>query len=163
MSHRYTSVALSLLLLFGLLSGCGEKENPAESGEFGEISGTVTLVGTWPETGDVQVSAWTTLRDGQPYMVPGAKTEPLDAPDGGTVDYALIGVSKGTYLAVTLGWRDPANPMGGKVLGVHWAKADSVGVDSQGKIAVTPSPIEVSAAKMVWTDIDMKANLDIAP
>ena len=158
-------IVCAAIILFGFLAGCDEDDGPAEGEEFGEISGTITFAGTWPSTGDVQVSIWSRLsEDGQPFMAPDGKTEPLARPEGNTIAYKIQELSKGTYLAVTLGWRDPNNPMaGGKVLGVYWAQADSVGVDSEGLIAVTPTPIEISDDKLVWSNIDIKANLDIVP
>jgi len=52
----YMLITLSVIVLSGFLTGCSEDDNPAEPEQFGEISGTVAFVGTWPSTGDVQVS-----------------------------------------------------------------------------------------------------------
>ena len=155
---RYTMIMLfAATVLSALLAGCGEDESPVEAEKFGQISGTITFVGTWPSGGDVQVSIWASFPPAGP---PAAATEPL-AP-GETVAYEIPGLSKGTYPAVTVGWRDPNNPMGGKILGIYWAQSDSLGVASDGSLA-TPISIEISDAQLDWSNVDIKANLDIAP
>ena len=164
--QRYSVIAIWLVIIaLGALMGCSEDDSPTETSEFGEVSGTITFVGTWPSAGDVQVSIWSQLsEDGQPFMAPDRNTEPLARPEGNTAAYKIQELSKATYLAVTVGWRDPDNPMaGGKVLGVYWAQADSVGADREGLIAVTPTPIEISDDRLVWSNIDIKANLDVVP
>ncbi len=159
MGRHNMLVVFILITLLPLLYGCSEDKKPTDGGEFGEISGTVTFVGTWPSTGEVQVSIWSTWPPAGP---PAAATDPLTA---GTAvqSYKIEGLSKGTYTAVTVGWRDPANPAGAKVLGIYWEKSDSLGVDSNGNPTVQPMPIEVSEGKLVWSNVDIKADLDIVP
>ena len=152
-------IAMTLVVVvFGFIAGCGKDESPAKTEQFGTISGTVTFVGTWPSTGDVQVSIWVNW----PPAGPAAATDPLTSRE--TIQsYKMEGLSKGTYSAVTVGWRDPAKPSGAKILGVYWAQSDSLGVDSTGRPTVQPIPVEISEDHLVWSDIDIKANLDIAP
>lgn len=156
---RYGMVmTLVVVVSLGFFAGCGEDENPATTEKFGEVSGTVTLVGTWPSIGDVQVSIWVSWPPAGP---PAAATDPL-TPGEARQTYTIEGLSKGTYSAVTVGWRDPTNPAGAKVLGLYWERSDSVGVSASGPPA-QPIPIEISDAKLVWSNIDIKANLDIVP
>ena len=75
----------------------------------------------------------------------------------------IEGLSKGTYPAVTVGWRDPNNPMEGRILGIYWDESDSLGVDDAGNVMVQPTSIEISDAQLDWPNLDIKANLDIAP
>ena len=151
-------ITFAVIVLSGFLTGCGEDENGVQPEQFGEISGTITFVGTWPSTGDVQVSIWTSFPPAGP---PAGATEPLAS--GEAITYKIEGLSKGTYPAVTVGWRDPTNPAGAKVLGLYWEQSDSLGVDGTGQVTVLPISIEISDATLVWSNIDIKANLDIAP
>ncbi len=152
---------LIVILVFGLIAatGCSNDNNPANAQQFGEISGKVTFVGTWPKIGDVQVSIWTSW---PPMGPPAAATDPM--PSGQNVqNYKIEGLSKGSYPVVTVGWRDPNNPAGAKVLGVYWANKDSVGVKPDGISFIgQPIPIEISDNQLVWKNIDIKANLDYA-
>ena len=153
------AITFAIVILVGFLAGCDEDEGPAEGEEFGEISGTVSFVGTWPSAGEVQVSIWASW---PPFGPPAAATDPL-TPGEATQTYKVEGLTKGTYLAVTVGWRDPNNPAGAKILGVYWAQNDDLGVDDTGQVTVQPMPIEISDDKLVWSNIDIKANLDIVP
>ncbi len=150
---------IGFLVLAAFLISCGKQENPVETEKFGEISGTVTFIGTWPQIGEVQVSAWT---DWPPMGPPAAASDPFQ-PGKNVQTYKIEGLSKGKYPVITVGWRDPSNPAGAKVLGVYWANKDSVGVKADGISFVgNPIPIEITDEKLVWTNIDMKANLDLA-
>ena len=158
---RYHSIfaVFMLLALLPSLLGCGEDEGPFDGEKFGEVSGTVTFVGTWSSTGAVQVSIWTVW---PPIGAPAAATDPL-AVGSAVQSYKIEGLSKGTYTAVTVSWRDPANPAGAKVLGIYWERSDSLGVDGNGNPTVQPMPIEVSDEKLVWSNADIRADLDIVP
>ena len=147
---------LCVLLVF--LVGCGD-DNPAESGEFGRLSGTVEFVGTWPEKGNVEVSVWASWPPAGP---PAAYSEPF-SPGEAMQAYGVEGLSKGTYAAVTVSWRDPIDPAGAKVLGFYWEGGNSLGVDERGMPVGQPLPIEISDDKLEWSGVDIKANLDIAP
>lgn len=154
-------IALLLIIPFLVLAfaACSDENNPAETEKFGEISGTVTFVGTWPQVGDVQVSVWTSW---PPMGPPAAASDPLTKGQN-VQSYKIEGLSKGTYPVVTVGWRDPSNPAGAKVLGVYWANKDSVGVAADGiTLTVQPIAIEISDNKLVWNNVDIKANLDLA-
>ncbi|MFH1009087.1 MAG: hypothetical protein V1800_16560 [Candidatus Latescibacterota bacterium] len=154
---RRLLLMLVAVALSGFLAGCSEDNNPAGGDDFGEVSGTITFTGTWPTTGDVQVSIWTSFPPAGP---PAGATDPLAA--GDLIAYKIEGLSKGTYQAVTVGWREATNPAGAKVLGIYWAY-NELGVDDKGLPTVNPVPVEISDAKMDWSGIDMMANLDIAP
>lgn len=159
MSCGAKSLALWTLVVLALLAGCSEKENPAESGDYGDLSGTIHFVGEWPETGDVQVSVWASWPPAGP---PAAATDPF-TPGQTSATYRIEGLAKATYVAVTVGWRDPAHAAGGKVLGVYWEEADSLGVDPSGVLTVQPTPIQIAEGSLVWTDVDLKADLGIVP
>jgi hypothetical protein len=146
---------------------CEEDDNPTGSGPTtGSVSGTVSFTGTWPSIGDVQVSIYSTLvtPPGVPGGPPDAFTDPLDpATDFPTYDYTLAGLDPGDYAAIFVGWRDPANPPGAKLIGVYWVHVDSLG------IAVTglpkdpgPAPVSIQAGDKL-TDLDIVADLDLAP
>jgi len=153
---------MTLLLAGALMAfvACSDDENPVQQEEFGEVSGTVTLVGTWPATGDIQISIWTSY---PPMGPPDAFTEPLPQPANNMLTYKIEGLAKGTYGMLTAGWRDPNDPAGAKILGVYWAKADSLGVDQNGIPVVTPLEIVIADGSMHHTNINLKANLDIIP
>jgi hypothetical protein len=152
--------ALPCLVLMAFFVACSEDENPVQTEQFGEVSGTVTFVGTWPSIGDVQVSMWTSWPPAGPPAAASAKF----ASGMAKQTYKIEGLNKGTYQVVTVGWRDPANPAAAKVLGIYWARNDSLAVDGTGRQlqGVQPIAIEISDAKLKWTNVDIKANLDIA-
>lgn len=157
-------VKLASLLGFTLFilaaTACKDDNNPVAVQEFGEITGKVNFVGTWPQTGEVQVSIWASWPPAGP---PAAATDAIPA-DVSSFDYKIEGLSKGMYPVVTVGWRDPSNPAGAKVLGIYWDQTDSLGVDGLGNPIVAPEEIkaiEIKDGQMVFTNIDIKANLDI--
>ncbi|MCK5380752.1 MAG: hypothetical protein KAJ81_04725 [Candidatus Latescibacteria bacterium] len=155
---RRLLITFAVIVLSGFLAGCSDDGNPAGGEQFGEVSGTVTFTGTWPTTGDVQVSIWASFPPAGP---PAGATDPLAS--GDVVAYKIEGLNKGTYAAITVGWRDPTNPAGAKILGIYWAETDSLGVNAVGAPTATAVSIEISDAQMDWSAIDMTANLDIAP
>ena len=158
MKRHNLMMLLAVLSVGLLLLGCSKDDNPVKTEEFGEISGTVTFVGTWPQTGEIQVSIWASW----PPMGPPAAASTAFQSGQNVQTYKIDGLSKGTYPVVTVGWRDPNNPAGAKVLGVYWANKDSVGVADDGiTLTVQPIAIEISDNKLVWNNIDIKANLDI--
>lgn len=137
-------------------TGC-DSDNPTQTQQFGEISGTVTFIGSWPSVGEIQVSAWTSW---PPTGPPAAASDPLQK--GVNVqNYKLEGLQKGTYQVITVGWRDPSNPAGAKVIGVYWEQADSLGVDANGNMTVAAKAIVIDENSMVHSNINIKANLDI--
>lgn len=140
-----------------MVAGCSDDDNPAAAQQFGEVSGKVVFVGTWPQAGDIQVSIWASWPPAGP---PAAATDPL-SPGVMEQNYKIEGLNKGNYPVVTVGWRDPNNPAGAKVIGIYWANSDSLGVDAAGNPTVQPSAIEIADGKMVWENINIKANLDI--
>jgi hypothetical protein len=158
MKTRILAMTIILSLLFIL--NCSKDNNSTNSEQFGSISGIVTFTGTWPSTGDIQVSIWASW---PPQGPPAEATDPLT--QGQSKTFKIEGLSKGTYPVVTAGWRDPANPAGAKVLGIYWSKTDSIGVDTTGNVlsSVQPTPIVISDNKLNYSNIDIKANLDIAP
>jgi len=156
MKRPITIAAILVPVLLAFFAGCG-KDNPVNPEKFGEISGTVKFVGAWPQMGDVQVSIWASWPPAGP---PAAATDPL--PAGNNVQtYKIGGLSLGSYPVVTVGWRDPAKPAEAKILGVYWANSDSVGIGPSGFPNVPTIPIEISDNKLVWKNIDIKADLDL--
>jgi hypothetical protein len=129
--------------------------------QFGEISGSVNFVGTWPTNGEVQVSLWATWPPAGPPAAATSAFTPITPPQ--SVSYKIQCLNKGTYPVMTVGWRDPANPRGAKVLGIYWANNDSLAVDSTGNMlpGVQPLPITVSDAKMNWSNVNIKADASI--
>lgn len=158
--RHYSLVTMFVLpILFLSLTECTKNKSTTETEKYGEVSGTVTFVGTWPSFGNVQVSIWTSLPATGP---PAAATENL-TPDVATQTYKIEGLSKGTYPALLVSWRDPANPAGAEILGIYWAQSDSLGVNENGQVIVEPISIEISDENLVYSDTNIKANLDIAP
>lgn len=153
--NRKSIFYVMIVLAFAAFMGCSDDNNPVKAPEFGTVSGRVTFVGAWPATGDVQISIWTSW----PPAGPPAKASDVIAKGTMVYDYKLEGLNKGEYKALTVGWRDPANPSGAKVLGLYWANADSSGVSAAPPFYATPSTINVNDAKMEWANINMKADL----
>jgi hypothetical protein len=147
---------MSGLLFIAFILGCSEKNNPVESQTAGEISGTITFVGTWPATGNVQVSMWTSW----PPAGPPAAFSSVLTPGVATQTYKISGLNNGPYSVITVGWRDPADPTGAKVIGVYTGN-DILGVDCKGQFTLPALPIEISDSQRKVANVNMRANLDI--
>jgi hypothetical protein len=147
---------MSLVFLMGLMLGCSEDKNPVQSQTSGEISGTLTFTGTWPTKGNIQVSMWTSWPPAGP---PAAFSSPL-TPGVATQTYKISGLNKGPYSVITVGWRDPADPTGAKVIGVYSAN-DILGVDCKGQFTVQPLPVEIADGQLNFTNVNIRANLDL--
>lgn len=148
----FCALAVMALLAF---TACSDDENPVKTPDFGTVSGRVTFTGTWPSTGDVQVSIWTSW----PPAGPPAKASAVIAKGTTVYDYKLEGLNKGEYKALTVGWRDPATPTTAKVLGLFWTNSDSSGVSAAPPFYATPTTINVNDAKIEWTGVNVTADL----
>jgi hypothetical protein len=161
--------AAFLAAILAVTAGCGDDDDNPTNGdgdETGSVAGTVTFQGTWPATGDVQVSIFSTLvtPPGVPGGPPEAFTDPLDsATDFPTYHYKLEGLDPGEYAAIFVGWRDPANPTGAKLIGTYWIYPDSVGIAMSG-LPQPPGPSSITIdAGQDRTGLNIVADLDLAP
>lgn len=154
-TSRFLAV-VSVVLFLAFILGCSEEQNPVQSQTSGEISGTVTFTGTWPAKGNIQVSMWTSWPPAGP---PAAFSAPL-TPGVATQTYKISGLNKGPYSVITVGWRDPADPTGAKVIGVYTGN-DVLSVDCAGQFTFPALPIEIADGKLTVTNVDIRANLDI--
>lgn len=129
--------------------------------QFGEIAGKVNFVGTWPSKGEVQVSLWANWPPAGPPAAATAAFTQVTTPQ--SVSYKLQCLNKGNYPVLTVGWRDPLDPRGAKVLGIYWAQSDSLAVDNTGSLlpGIVPLSINVSDSKVNWSNVNIKANLSI--
>lgn len=128
---------------------CGD--NSTGTGPTGSVSGKVTFLnsGSWPASGDVQVSIYSAL---PPDLVPAGPPDSYTLPIAhGSLDYSyeLPGVDFGHYVAVFVSWRDPAVPGSARLLGMYWAYPDSLGIVSNGTkyVPKDPGPTGVSLSK----------------
>ncbi|MBI4720210.1 MAG: hypothetical protein HY770_03105 [Chitinivibrionia bacterium] len=130
----------------------------------GSVAGKVTFQGSWPSTGEVQVSIYSNLT--APYIPmgpPDAATDPITS-GSSEYNYIIAGLDKGVYTAIYVGWRDPANPAGARLLGMYWVYEDSVGISaSSGLPVAAPSSVTISSTSLNHTGLDIKADLDLAP
>ena len=161
------SVALIMLVLSAVPACDDDDDNPINPNPTtGTVSGTVTFGGTWPSTGDVQVSMYSTIMNppGVPAGPPDAFTDPLNsATDFPTYNYSFEGLDPGDYAAIFVGWRDPADPPGARLIGVYWIYVDSLGIAASG-LPKPPGPSSVSVdAGDNLTGRDIVADLDLAP
>jgi len=147
----------SLVFCMVLWLGCSDEKNPVQSSTTTEISGTVTLNGVWPAKGNIQISLWTSWPPAGP---PAAFSAPL-TPGVASQTYKISDLSKGPYAVITVGWRDPADPTGAKVIGVYSANNTLAGVDCKGDFSLAPLPVEISASNPKATNVNLVANLDI--
>ncbi len=153
------AIAVAMATLIGMLPACDDDNNPAGGGPTtGTVSGTVTFNGTWPTTGDVQISVFSTFPP--PPGPPDAFTDPI--PAAASYDYQIGGLEPGDYAAIVVGWRDPGNPSAAEILGMYWAFVDSVAVDSNGDPRGFPLPVTVEAGQ-TEDNLDITADLDVAP
>ncbi len=164
----YRAAICSLLVAAGLLIACNDDNNPTgtQTPQTATISGAVHFTGTWPSTGDVQVSIFSTLISppGVPGGPPDAFTDPLNpATDFPDYHYTLEGIDPGKYAAIFVGWRDPANPTGAKLIGTYWVYGDSLGIAANG-LPKDPGPAPVTLkAGDHRTNLNVTADLDLAP
>jgi hypothetical protein len=164
----YALTIACLATTLAVLPACDDDDDPMTPGgpTTGSVSGTVTFTGTWPSVGDVQVSIYSSIVSppGVPGGPPDGFTEPLNsATDYPTYNYTLEGLDPGDYAAIFVGWRDPADPPGAKLIGVYWVYVDSLGIAGSG-LPKAPGPATVSIdAGDNLTDLDIVADLDLAP
>ncbi len=154
---------MGLVAMMVFMVACSDDDsNPIEPSEFGSVSGAIAFTGAWPTIGDVQVSIWATWPPAGP---PSAATDPIPA-GSTTFNYKIEGLNKGTYKALTVGWRNPANPRGAKVLGLYVndaSKTGVLGVDATGQQTLeTPTALLLSDANLNLTGLDMRADLAYA-
>ena len=134
----------------------------------GTVSGTVTFEGTWPSTGDVQVSIYSALQPPLyvPTGPPDAFTDPITG-DPATYDYEFDGLDFGTYAGILVSWRDPNNPSSAQLLGMYWTYVDSVGIFDSGPFDGAPkppypTPVTVDVNNPVRENRDIRADLDLS-
>lgn len=154
---RPFAMAVALAATVGMISACNDDNNPTMP-TTGSLSGTVTFQGTWPTTGQVQVSLFATL---PPMGPPDAYTDPITP--GTSYAYRFDGIDPAAYAGIVVGWLDPNLPPGSeKILGMYWADEDSVAVDVSGNPQVAPKSVTVVAGQNKG-GLNMVANLDVAP
>lgn len=163
------SAALITLALSTVPACDDDDDNPINPNPTtGTVSGTVTFDGTWPSTGDVQVSIYSTLQP--PLYVPTGPPDAFTDPIAGspaTYDYEFSGLEFGTYAGILVSWRDPVNPSGAQLLGMYWTYVDSVGIYDSGPFDGAPkppypTPVTVDASNAVRDNLDIRADLDLS-
>jgi hypothetical protein len=163
--NRFLQFSLILAVAgMATLGGCSDDESPAGP-TTGSVAGKVTFQGTWPATGDIQVSIYSNLSP--PYIPmgpPDAFTNPIVP--GSEYNYTIAGLDPGTYTAIYVGWRDPTAPPGpgsNALLGMYWIHADSVGIGSMGAPVVPPTSVSITSSNLNRMGLDITANLELAP
>ncbi|MCB0288391.1 MAG: hypothetical protein KDE57_17140 [Calditrichaeota bacterium] len=159
-------IGVGMVVGFIFFGGCSDDDPTAP--DTGSVSGTVTFVGTWPASREVQVSIYQNLS--APYI-------PMAAPDGftdpiasgtTTYNYTLEGLEKGTYTAIYVSARDPQNPAATQLIGMYWQFTDSVGVfpTPQGNLpdqAFGPKSVTIDNDNIDLTGLNIVANLNYSP
>ncbi len=114
-SLRTAGVLCAVLVAFA--TSCGGDDGPAagDPANTGSVSGTVTFMGSWPATGDVQVAVYSSLPPAGP---PDGYTNPL-GPNINTYNYTIAGLDPGVYEGVIVSWRDPGDPLSSVVIGQY--------------------------------------------
>lgn len=152
----YSAALVAAIATAGALTACDDDDPAAPT--TGSISGTVIFEGTWPTTGQVQVSLFAEF---PPTGPPDAFTDPITP--GATYTYRFDGLDPATYPAIVVSWLIfPPTPGSEEILGMYWADEDSVAVDGNG----TPQVMPVAVTVMAGDDkksLDITANLDVAP
>lgn len=154
------TVAILILISIALVLSCSDSTTAPNTGS---ISGTVTFVGNWPSTGEVQVSVYQSLQ--APFIPTGPPEQATDALTATTsYNFNFEGLDKTSYAAIFVGWRDPANPAAARLLGMYWANTDSVGINPQTGLPLQqPTPVTIDDNNIDVTGINITANLNLAP
>lgn len=154
-------LALGIVAVLALTPGCSDNTTAPATGA---VSGTVSFSGTWPASGDIQVSIYSNLNP--PYIPmgpPDGFTDPIPGPVV-SFDYTLNGLAMGDYTAVYVSWRDPQNPANSRLLGMYWMTTGDSGIDpSNGAPKAPPTPVTIDASHLVQSSLDITADLDLAP
>lgn len=166
----FGALAVAIAAIMAVIPACDDEDTPTNTGPTtGSVSGTVTFEGTWPSTGDIQVSIYSTLAP--PYYVPMGPPDAFTDPIAGspaTYDYSMTGLDFGTYAGVYVSWRDPTNPSNAKLLGMYWVYVDSLGiVDDGSMLDGTPKPpypatLTLNAGNAVHSGLDIRADLELS-
>ncbi len=144
-----------IILLFiavVLMISCEEEEELPESGI---LSGTVSFIGTWPDTGTVFLSIqndWPPT--GAPYALEVITEESVT---NNQYTFSFTDVAFGTYGALAVSWEDPNddNPATNQhILGAYGATAKAYFMDADS--------IAVSAENAEHTGLDFQADLALA-
>jgi len=165
---RHFFLFLAMMAVSTMVSSCGE-DDPADPAGAASVEGNVTFVnsGSWPATGDVQVSIYSFLPvDLVPDGPPDAYTNPI-APGSNEYSFKLQGLDEGQYAAIYVSWRDPAVPGSATLLGMYWTFVDSVGVASDGVRVIPKAPgpvfLNLTGAARNQANLDIVADLGLAP
>lgn len=158
------SVLAMFLVLPALFNACGDEDDPARVPATGSVAGTVTFLGEWPSSGDVQISIYSALSSPWvPMGPPEAFTDPIQGSPA-QYQYKLDGLDKATYAAIYVSWRDPQNPGASRLLGMYWAFPDSVGISGQSGLPVEqPASVTINDANLNHSNLDITADLGLAP
>jgi hypothetical protein len=158
-AFSFAALMVACLLTLGLISACDDDDDPTgPAATTGSISGTVTFLGTWPASGNVQVSVYSSY---PPMGPPDGFTDPI--PAGASYNFKIEGLDPGNYAAVVVGWRDPAMPASAVCNGIYWVNPDSVGVAAN-CVPEPPGPMGVTV--QVGKDqsgVNITADLDLVP
>ncbi len=152
----------SALLLTGivLLSACSD--DPASVPQTGSVSGTITFSGTWPITGEVQVSIYSVLSPPWVPMGPPDMAGDLITGNPTESDFTLSELETGDYMAIYISLRDPQNPAATQLLGMYWAYPDSVGINPLTGLPKTqPTPVTIDMEHRNLTGIDLLVDFDL--
>ncbi|HQU73453.1 MAG TPA: hypothetical protein PKV71_09725 [Calditrichia bacterium] len=169
MKNSVKVLLITALLSLFMASSCSDDSTGPDIPDKGTISGTVTFTGTWPATGEIQVSLWTAL-DPTTYAPTGAPAGATEAiAQTGSYEFSFEGLDDGEYVAIYVGWRDPADPTGARLLGMYWTNPSDAGVvelEVAPGVFVTapvaaPSTITVSESNRVVSNVNITANLDL--
>ena len=166
-----SSTRMALLggvLAAGLMTaGCDDDDddNPMNSDvpRTGSLAGEVTFQGTWPTTGDVQVSVYGDLN--APWVPMGPPEQSTDPFSGtpSTASYVLDGLEEGTYDAIYVSWRDPANPSQTRLIGMYGPDAGDPGIAASGLPIEEPGGVEITSATLDLEGLDITASFDLLP
>ena len=111
---------------------------------------------------------WTQLDNNfAPTGAPAGATEAIS--QTGSFSFSFEGLSDGTYQALYVGWRDPNNPAGARLLGMYWNNPDSSGIMEipVGPGATVTGPVQppqtitISETNRTVSDLVITGDLDL--
>ncbi len=152
---------LTIAAFVALTVGAGCDDDETTDPTTGSLEGRVSFEGTWPTSGEVQVSLYATLSPPWVPMGPPEQATGVITGEPSTYDFRFDGLEFAEYAGIYVSWRDPADVTSAQLIGMYWEWPDSVGVSELGLPLEMPSGVAIDREAPMRTGLDFTADLDL--